>query len=322
MKTPSDFYAEASRGKNTAIVWISAISIILTSFYFITGAFSGIVTSVVGFFGGIWNPDYYSENSPRRWKYFWSVFYGWTSGAIFGLAGLYFVQTKLRERPFLKLLTSAPKFRFKRLLGAAGICFLLKIVFLFLQSVYLGNADIPVWSEPQAIPGFAIERTSLSVLTYLLIAPFLVGLIILFIIFQEALFRGFIDQGLTCKFKQTLPAFIFSAALFSLWHIWSYDTYFGAGSFLLGIFIIGLTMSILSSNDEGLEAAIGVQLMSSIFFNLGIGTSITLLPITTLWTLGEPEFKAGHVFETLLMCISLIAILKFWRFGVSENGNK
>jgi len=176
MEPPSGFYDEARFGKNSSTVWISSICVILTTLYCITGAFSGIVASINGFMGGVWNPDYFNQGSPDVWKYYWSVFYDWIPSSVLGLIGLYFVQTKLRQRPFLKLLTSAKKFRFKRLFAAAGLFLILKIIAIFIQS----------------------------------------------------LFRGFIDQGLTYRFKQTLPAFIVSAALFSLWHIWNYETYYGA----------------------------------------------------------------------------------------------
>lgn len=317
------FYDEANKGKNSADIWISATCIILVAFYFVTGAFSSIVSTIIGFAGGIWHPDVYSTAAPERWKYYWSVFYGWTSGSFFGLAGLYFVQTKLRKRPFSRLLTVAKSFRFRRALFAAILFLALKLVSIFVQSLYLGNADVPVWSEPQSVPGFTIERTDLPIINYVFIAPLLASLIVMFIVFQEALFRGFIDQALTCKFKQTLPAFFVSACLFTLWHIWSYDTFYGVVPYFIGIFIIGFSMSIISSVDEGLEAVIGIQIMWSLLVNLGIGTTIILLPTTTLWTLGEPKYTAAHILETLIICIALITILKVWRVGTLDgNENK
>ena len=323
MKPPSGFYDEARLGKNSSTVWISSISVILTTLYCITGAFSGIVASINGFMGGVWNPDYFNQGSPDVWKYYWSVFYDWIPSSVLGLIGLYFVQTKLRQRPFLKLLTSAKKFRFKRLFAAAGLFLILKIIAIFIQSLYLGNADVPVWSDPQAIPGFQIERTNLPVLVFCIIAPFLLVLLVLQAVFQEALFRGFIDQGLTYRFKQTLPAFIVSAALFSLWHIWNYETYYGATAFFIGLFITAFAMSIISANDEGLEAAIGIQIIWNIMGNLGIGTTIITLPTTTLWTWGEPKFNAASVFENLALCLAVIFILKFWKQGLSlKDGGK
>ena len=322
MSAMSGFYSEGQKGKNSPVIWISSVCVILTSFYFITGAFSGLTSHIMSLSGGLWHPDLYSPGSFGAWSYFWSVFYGWTSGAIFGLAGLYFTQTKLRERSFLNLLTSAPKFRYKRAFVAAFVFLMLKLIIVFFQSIYLGNADVPIWSEPQAVPGFNIERTSLAIWTYLVIAPFLLIFIILFSVFQEALFRGFIDQGLTYKFKQTLPAFIISAFLYTLWNIWTYDIYYGALPFLIGMFIIGLSMSVISSNDEGLEAAIGIQVIWAILYNLGIGPAITFSPETTLWTFGEPKYSAATVLENLTIFFAIIVVLKFWKAGLLPNGKR
>ncbi len=318
MGNKNSFYEDAVLGKTSRTIWIASACVILTALYFVAGAFSGVLNIIISLNGGSWSPYFYSSLSSSLWKYLWAVFYDWVPMTFLGLGGLYFAQTRLRERPFMKLVTSATSFRWKRLWAGVLVFIALKALMLFIQSLYQTGTDIPVWSDVDPSAGLGIKPTGLTVFRYLIIAPVLLIIISLNAFMQEVLFRGFIDQSLVRGFKQTLPAFIVSAVLFSLWHIWNYEIAFGAIPYLLGLFVFGFSMSLITAKDGGIEAAIGIHAAWNVFVVLGVGSTIITLPDTALWTMGEPGFSARTLLEELIFSTVAVLILANWRYGVER----
>jgi membrane protease YdiL (CAAX protease family) len=313
------FYSDANNGENSAPIWIASFCLILAGFYFILGAFSVILSTFTDLIGINWHPSIYMQNiQPEFIRYYWAVFYDWVPGTLLTLWALHYAQTKLRKRPFLKIITAAKAFRWKRLFAAAFVFGVLQLCYLTFMYFYPTGPEPAFWSEAAPKTGLDIQKTGLKLSWFLAVLPLLLVIVPINAFMQEVVFRGFIDQALTHKFKQTLPAFIISAIAFSLWHIYNYEIAFGAVPYLIGMFIFGFSMSVITANDEGIEAAIGIHTANNLFSTLGIGVTIIILPDTFLYSFGEPKFTAGTVLIDLLMFSLTTIILSKWKFGLSK----
>jgi hypothetical protein len=65
----NSFYKDAVLGKTSRTIWIASACVILTALYFVTGAFSGVLNTIISLNGGSWYPSFYSSLSPSLWKY-------------------------------------------------------------------------------------------------------------------------------------------------------------------------------------------------------------------------------------------------------------
>ncbi|MEP3889118.1 MAG: type II CAAX endopeptidase family protein [Hellea sp.] len=319
--TGKDFYGDALRGETSTPIWIACLSIILVGFYIVIGAFGAILGTLVEFLEINWHPSYYNaEAKPQFLRYLWSVFYDWVPGTLLTIWALYYAQKHLRKRPFLKLITAAKSFRWKRLLAGIFVFGLLNSCYLLVLYLYPTGPEPALWSETVPKSGLNLQRTDLNLSWFLMVLPMLLIIVPINAFMQEAVFRGFLDQALVGKLKQTLPSFMISAGLFSLWHIYNYEIAFGAVPYLIGLFIFGFAMSVITSNDGGIEAAIGIHTANNIFYTLGIGHTIILLPDTFLLSFGEPNFSPGTVLANLTIYSLAVIILSKLKYGLNRNG--
>ena len=320
--TGKDFYNEALKGETATPIWVACLCILLVGFYIVMGAFAVILGTLTELLQINWHPSiYYADVKPQFLRYFWSVFYDWVPGTLLTIWALYYAQKNLRKRPFLKLLTAAKSFRWKRLLAGILVFGLLNSCYLLFLYLYPTGPEPAIWSETVPKAGLNLKHTNLKLSWFLTVLPMLLIIVPLNAFMQEAVFRGFLDQAILGKLKQTLPAFIISAGLFSLWHIYNYEMAFGAIPYLLGLFIFGFAMSVITSNDGGIEAAIGIHAANNIFYTVGIGNAIILLPDTFLLSFGEPKFTAGTLLANLIIYSLATIILSKWKYGLYEKGN-
>ena len=318
-----DFYGDALKGETSTPIWIACLSIILVGFYIIIGAFSAILGMVVESFEINWHPSFYNaEAQPQFLRYLWSVFYDWVPGTLLTIWALYYAQKHLRKRPFLKLITAAKSFRWKRLLAGILVFGLLNSGYLLILYLYPTGPEPALWSETIPKTGLNLQRTDLTLSWFLMVLPMLLIIVPINAFMQEAVFRGFLDQALVGKLKQTLPSFMISAGLFSLWHMFNYEMAYGATPYLIGLFIFGFAMSVITSNDGGIEAAIGIHAANNVFYAIGIGSTIILLPDTFLLSFGEPKFTAVTVLADLIIFSLATIILSKWKYGLNKNGHE
>ena len=320
MMAGGNFYSEALKGETSGPIWIGSFCIILAGFYFALGAFSAITDTFANHVGIEWNASlYYRYMEPGLPRYLWAVFYDWVPGTLLTLWAVNYAQTKLRKRPFLKLITAAKAFRWKRVFAGVFVFGVLQIFYLAFLYLYPTGPEPALWSEVAPRTGLNLQKTELKLSWFLMVLPVLLIIVPLNAFMQEVVFRGFLDQALVGKMKQSLPAFFISAALFALWHIYNYEMGYGAIPYLLGLFIFGFAMSVITSNDGGIEAAVGIHAANNIFYTLGIGLSITYLPDTFLLSFGEPNFTPATVLTNLVIYSLATVILSKWTYGLTKK---
>lgn len=227
------------------------------------------------------------------------------------------MQKYLRQRPLIKIITAAKSFRWKRFL--AGI-----LVFLLLTAVFLCVEALFASGETEA---FSIEDTGkwLSFdYSYIGFSPeFWIGLPIILLLsplnsaFQEMVFRGFGDQGLTRFFSNKMFAFTISASLFAFYHYGNPNMYYGPIPYLLSMFIFGFALSVITSMDGGLEAAIGIHVANNLFYFLIIGSGGSGWTPTWLFSYELETYTYMEVLLELAFFFLCIYSLSRWNYGRS-----
>jgi len=303
------FYDDNKRGKTEPRTWVFGFLVLFFALiiapYLVYGMFNFITRRLV--FAG------YLDNYTLT--HFLGVLLDWLpSVVIYGL-GIWFVQKHLRKRPLMKIITSAPRFRWKRLFAGALVFLFLTIVFLFVEALFSGGSS-----------GIFSTETSRKLLSFDYryhghSLEFWMGLPIVLLFsplnsaFQELVFRGFGDQGLTRYIPKKSFAFLVSAVVFALYHYGNPEMYYGPIPYLLLMVIFGFAMSVITSMDGGLEAAIGIHVANNLFYFLIIGGNGSGWVQTWLFSyeLGPVTYKI--VLLDLVFFFLCTYLLSIWRFG-------
>ncbi len=241
------------------------------------------------------------------------------------IVAIWFVQTKIRQRPLSKLLNScATGFRWKRFL--AGILTFFGILLLAYSAFF---AFTHALKPPHVLEDLGWQNASPQIFVDSVWPIFKMTLLLLplysiNVLAQELAFRGFLDQGLVRFVKPTAAAFLLSAIIFALWHLRPSDfqIYFQYGEekllglYLLNLIIFGLLMSLLCEREGGLEAAIGLHLTNNVVFSLVESPHTAFLDLSHHSRLSH-EFY--NLMDTAVFYGLALLVLSYWKFGLSKQ---
>jgi len=203
-------------------------------------------------------------------------------GPVFVLVALRAVQNHVRKRPMQDLMSTAPKFRWHLAIKAAMIYMFVTSLVWFVKSFFADWGGVTWIFEPKN----------------LVLWPALVLGVALFIFAEEAVFRGFICQGLSVQIKSPLLVMVLSSLLYVAWSSAGYYMAFGWQSYLLVMFIVGMAACLLVVMTGGLEATIAIGTTSALIGTLLVSDQTLGLPQYSLYSAGETFYTAVSVFET------------------------
>ena len=172
---------------------------------------------------------------------------------VFGFLALLLFIKPIHERPVLSLLTSSPKFRWKRFFWGAGVWFILLAIY-DVFAIITGFQKV----ELQFNPATFFTLIALS----LLLIPLQAG-------FEEVLFRGYLMQGFSRLIKYKWLTLLVTSFLFGGLHIFNPEVKeYGIVVSLSQYIWFGIVLGICTLMDEGLELAWGVHAINNIFLSV------------------------------------------------------
>lgn len=311
-----DFYKDNQLGNTKPRVWIiGGLTLFLT---LIIAPY--IVYFVLNFITRkLLIAGYFNSYDPN---YFFLILLDWLPNVVLYGLGIWFVQRKLRNRPLLKIITAAQRFRWKRLLAAMIVFLAVTGVFLFVEALFpLANTE--VFASVEARPLLSFDYVFLGFRP-----EFWIGLPIILLLsplnsaFQEIVFRGYADQSLTRYIPGKLLAFLTSSMLFALYHYGNPEMHYGIIPYLLLMMIFGFSLSVITSMDGGLEAAIGIHVANNLFYFLIIGGSGLGWEPTWLFSYTLVPFTIQTILLTIVFFFLCVYLLSIWNYGLTGKTRK
>jgi len=246
------FLEKVFSGKNDIGRWIALIMIVMTGIFVV-----GLIPLKIAMFLKLNdNPDLVPdpENPFDFWSYDISPVTGLaltTFPFVIGLLALLFLIRPVHERPVISLFTGGESFRWKRFFWAISMWLLLLVLY----------SSISIAAGIQKIQ----TQFNLENLIYLII----VSLVLLTIkaVFEETFFRGYLMQGFTKLFlNRWMPALATSILFAGFYYFYPEVKAFGLRILLPHCLWFGIFLGICTIMDEGVEIALGIHVINSIFF--------------------------------------------------------
>lgn len=211
-----------------------------------------------------------------------------------GFFSLFFCVRYIHRKNCLDIVTSRPKFDWRRFFFGAGVWAVLSLVVMF-ATIYTGeNKDIVFQFDPVNFIGLTIIS--------LLLLPFQTA-------FEEIMFRGYLMQGFALFFKSRWISFVIVALLFGLMHGTNPEVKnFGAEVALPQYIIMGLILGFIALKDEGLELAIGLHAANNILMALTFTSDTSALRTHALFKDLNPSVSHLDTLFLLIAGIIFIAV--------------
>lgn len=244
------FLNNAKKGNNNT--WRYIITIILSLFVasFVAGAFLAIfiVIWVLLFKQGL-NVEIFL-NQLLKDPLFLIVLVGLSFSISYLF--LYLCVRFIHKKTFISIINTGNKVRWKKI-GIGAAAWLSIVVILDIISYLIDPASFKISLNPQ---GFWI-----LVLLALIAFPIQAS-------FEEVFFRGYLMQGISLIFERPWVVLMVTSLCFSLLHWWNGGTVVMSLSIVMGTFIIGLMLGILTMADNGIELAIGVHIINNLYVSV------------------------------------------------------
>ena len=217
----------------------------------------------------------------------------------FGLFGLYVSVKKINRLPFLKILTTRPKFDFKRLLFAFLLWFIISYLLIML--------DYTLYPEHYVL-NFKIKPFLILVFVSLLFIPLQTS-------FEEVLFRGYLMQGFGTAFKSRLVALIVTSIAFGLLHFANPEVE-KLGNLLLIYYVsTGFLFGIITLMDEGLELSLGLHAANNVVAAIFVTTNWTVFQTDALFIdISEPKIN-WLLFMPVIVVYPLLILVLSKKYG-------
>lgn len=165
---------------------------------------------------------------------------------------LYLCLRFIHKKNFISIINTGNKIRWNRI-GVGAAAWLGIIVILDIISYIIDPNSFKISLNPQ---GFWILAL-LALIAFPIQASF-----------EEVFFRGYLMQGFSLIFKRPWVVLLVTSLCFSLLHWWNGGTIVMSLSIVLGTFIIGLMLGILTMADNGIEMAIGVHIINNLYVSV------------------------------------------------------
>lgn len=209
-----------------------------------------------------------------------------------GFFALFFCVRYIHRKNVLDIVTSRPKFNWKRFFFGAGVWAALSVITMTITICSRENNEIIFQFDFANFIGLAVIS--------LLLLPFQTA-------FEEIMFRGYLMQGFALFFKSRWLSFVIVAILFGLMHGANPEVKnFGAEVALPQYIVMGLLLGFIALKDEGLELAIGLHAANNILAALTFTSDASALQTHALFKDLNPS--ATHL-DTLILLITGIIFI-------------
>lgn len=294
----SYFYDLGNKGKTEWPIWVAGLCVIIAALSFVPKILLQITGRVLS---SHTNNVLYGYQKNGLLDEFLYETYTYLPYILLLTAALYFVQKHLRKRPLKELITSAHAFQWASFWRAAFVYTLVMSCMWFIKGFF-------VHTTPETKGLEWVFNKDL-----LWMWPIVTLFIIVFTIAQEALFRGYITQGLSKFIKAPVLAFAVSSALYALSFVFTIGMMFGWQAYLSSLFVYGMAMCIITSMSNGLEAAIGIGVVNGLIYTLFV-SSYGLDPneqLISLYSDGTLHYDAVYFFIELAVLITTAVALSY-----------
>ena len=196
-------------------------------------------------------------------------------GFVVGFIGIWIAVRRLHKKSLTQATTGRGSFDYSRFLYAAlvGLCVLILIILAY-----------------RFILGIEVTFQSLDLWVYL---PFVLIALVLIPIqasFEEALFRGYIMQGLSLLTRNRLVLAVVTAAIFTVPHLLNPEPLaFGFAIYILGLVSIGVVFAALTLLDGGIELAAGYHAINNLFLGLIANNDVSALATPSLFVVNMSQ---------------------------------
>lgn len=271
-------------GKNSFFDF--TLTVIITLFFYII---TSIPFILYAWLNGLTDSELTSFQGPFAFALMLFVF----AGLMIGI----FVGTRYyHQRPILSVLTGADAFRWKHMLRAGGIWFLvLSIMEIF---GYIAEPDVYTF-QFDPIPFF------FSLLVGILILPIQTSA-------EEIVMRGYLMQqiGLLTRFRWV--PLVITSVLFGLLHAGNPEVLqYGMGKAMTLYIGMGLFFGVTVVMDDGLEIPLGVHYVNNFFAFLLVGYKGSVFEGTpTLFLKESEDLTLISVFSNLIVMFVVLLIFK------------
>lgn len=273
------------------------------------------------------------------WRYFFTIILIWGTPLIFGIMMLILVMSYLLSQgidlgTLMVGLTSNPLI----LMLLVGVTSIVSMLFLFIGVRYIHkrkfitliNTDSRFsWKKMLKGGGVWFGLLTVGVVLSLIIDPsgleftfnpdtFILLLILNFLVFpiqasfEELFFRGYLMQGFGLLSKKPVVPLIITSVIFSILHYFNGSYTLLSVDIVLQVFILGLTLGIITLGENRLETAMGVHISNNIFAILIVSNPDNFgVNMPSLFTNFAPPDPLIDILGMVVYALVLLLII-FW----------
>ena len=209
---------------------------------------------------------------------------------------LYLCIEFVHKRKFISLINTACRVDWKRILKGAGIWFAILTVGSLVELI-IDPGSVKITFNPNTF----IFLLLLSLMVFPLQASF-----------EELFFRGYLMQAVGLLTKKPIIPLLITSVIFAALHFWNGSDTITSVDIVLQVFIIGITLGIITLGENRLETAMGVHIANNIFVSVVANTAnggFNGLP-SILTSYGAPNLLQD-VSVFALYALALIVVV-FW----------
>jgi membrane protease YdiL (CAAX protease family) len=202
----------------------------------------------------------------------------------------------IHKRKFISLINTVSKVDWRRILKGASLWSIILGIGTLISLIIYPNSFKVTFN-----PNTFIILLILSLMVFPVQASF-----------EELFFRGYLMQGIGLLTKKPVIPLLITSTVFAVIHYWNGTDALMSVDIVLQVFIIGITLGIITLGENRLETAMGVHIANNLFVAIVVNTSnggFTDLP-SILTTYGAPNLMVD-VPALALSALALIVIV-FW----------
>lgn len=214
---------------------------------------------------------------------------------------LYIGVRYIHKRKFISLISTDSRFDWKNLLKGGGVWF----------AILGASTVIALIFDPNGLE-FTFNPNSFILLLVLSLLVFPIQAS-----FEELFFRGYLMQGFGLLSRKPVVPLIITSLIFSLLHYFNGSYTLLSVDIVLQVFVLGLTLGIITLGENRLETAMGVHISNNIFASLIVNSpdnfGSNMPSIFTTYAAPDP------LYNTLGMILYALVLLMVIFWGKKEN---
>ena len=216
-------------------------------------------------------------------------------GFLVGLIGIWIIAKFLHKKSLTQVTTGRASFDYSRFLYAAlvGLCVIILITLAY-----------------RFILGVEVTLQSLNLWVYLPVVLMALVLIPIQASYEEALFRGYIMQGLSLLTRNRLVLALVTALIFTAPHLANPEPFaYGFALYILQIMSVGILFAALTLLDGGIELAAGFHSINNVFIGLIANPDVSALSTPSLFVINMSQAPLLFVYFVDIFGWALLVVI-------------